>query len=144
MKRTTLSTALYVSLVFVSGTVVGGFAYRLYTMNSVLASHVPPKPDDYRRKYLDEMRSRLSLTNEQVTQMSAILDSTKTRFHDVKAKWDKDAKAKSKPELKAIQEDQVQKIKAMLSPAQQTEYDALRVEREKRRQSAKPAPPPGN
>src|SRR5262245_9033156 len=116
MKRTTLSTALYVSLVFLSGAVVGGFAHRLYTMKSVFAG---PKPDDYRRKYLEEMRGRIGLSAEQLSQVSAIMDSTKARFHEVKAKWDKEAKERSKPELKAIQEDQVQKIKAILSDVQQ-------------------------
>src|SRR5437016_7704284 len=131
MKRTTLWTTLYVSLVFLSGSVVGGFAHRLYTMNSVLASPVNPKPDDYRRKYLDEMRSRLSLSAEQLAQMSAILDSTRTRYNEVRAKWDREAKVKAKPELKAIHEDQVQKIKGILSETQQAEYDKLRIERDK-------------
>src|SRR5258706_13584950 len=136
MKRTTRSTALYVTLVFLSGAVVGGFAHRLYTMNSVLASPASAKPDDYRRKLVEEMRTRLTLSAEQLTQLSAILDSTKNRFHEVKAKWDKEAKEKAKPELKAIQEDQVQKIKGILSETQQAEYDKWRLEREKRRQQA--------
>jgi len=141
MKRKTLSTALYVSLVFLSGAVVGGFAHRLYTMNPVLASPASPKPEDYRRKYLDEMRTRLSLSAEQLTQISAILDSTKARYNEVRAKWDKEAKVKAKPELKAIHEDQVQKIKGILSEPQEAEYDKLRVEREKRRQqNSKPKP----
>jgi hypothetical protein len=140
MRRKTLSAALYVSSVFLSGAVVGGFAHRLYTMNSVLASPVSSKPDDFRRKYLDEMRTRLGLSAEKVSQINAILDSTKTRYNDVRAKWDKEAKAKAKPELKAIHEDQVHKIKEILSEAQQAEYDRFRADREKRRQqNAKPA-----
>jgi len=144
MKRTTRSTALYVTLVFLSGAIVGGFAHRLYTMNSVLASAAASKPDDFRRKLVDEMRTRLTLSSDQVTQLSAILDSTKSRFHEVKAKWDKEAKAKAKPELKAIQEDQVQKIKGILSEPQQAEYDTWRIEREKRRQQNAKPPTPGN
>jgi hypothetical protein len=144
MKRTTRSTALYVTLVFLSGAIVGGFAHRLYMMNSVLASPTAPKPDDFRRKYLDEMHTRLGLSAEQLTQLSAILDSTKSRYHEVKAKWDKEAKAKAKPELKAIQEDQIQKIKGILSETQQAEYDKLRIEREKRRQQNAKPPTPGN
>src|SRR5262245_3803969 len=114
MRRASYTTAFYLSLVFLGGAAVGGFSHRLYTMKTVLASTTAsPKPDDYRRKYLDEMRSRLTLSPEQVNQLSEILDSTKSRFHDVKAKWDKEAKLKAKPELKAIQEDQVQKIKGI-------------------------------
>ena len=139
MKRKTLPTALYVCSVFLSGAVVGGFAHRLYTMNSVLASP-GPKPEDYRRKYLDEIGKRLRLSGEQLKQVNAILDSTKARYNEVRMKWDKDAKEKAKPELKAIHEDQVHKIKEMLSATQQTEYDQFRMDREKRRQqNSKPA-----
>jgi hypothetical protein len=141
MKRRTLSTALYVGLVFLSGAVVGGFANRLYMMNPVLAGPPSPtKPEDYRRKYLDEIGSRLSLSAQQLTQVNAILDSTKARYNEVRAKWDKEAKVKAKPELKAIHEDQVHKIKEILSETQQAEYDKFRTDREKRRQqNSKPA-----
>ena len=80
------------------------------------------------------MRTRLSLTNDQVTQLSAIMDSTKARFHEVRSKWDKEAHIRAKPELKAIQEDQVQKIKEILTEAQRPEYDKYRADREKQRQ----------
>ena len=134
MKRATLSTALYVTLVFLSGAVVGGFAHRLYMVNTVFSVPVSPKPEDVRRKIVEEMRTRLSLTNDQVTQLSAIMDSTKARFHEVRSKWDKEAHIRAKPELKAIQEDQVQKIKEILTEAQRPEYDKYRADREKQRQ----------
>ena len=140
MKRTTRSTALYVALVFLSGAVVGGFAHRLYTLNTVMAGPTSAKPDEFRRKYLDELRSRLGLSEDQLTRINSILDSTKTRYDEVRAKWDKEAKVKAKPELKAIHEDQIQKVKGILSETQQAEYDKFRAEREKRRQqNAKPS-----
>ena len=134
MKRATLSTALYVTLVFLSGAVVGGFAHRLYMVNTVFSVPVSPKPEDVRRKIVEEMRTRLSLTNDQVTQLSAIMDSTKARFHEVRSKWDKEAHIRAKPELKAIQEDQVQKVKEILTEKQRPEYDKYRADREKQRQ----------
>ncbi len=134
MKRATLSTALYVTLVFLSGAVMGGFAHRLYMVNTVFSVPVSPKPEDVRRKIVEEMRTRLSLTNDQVTQLSAIMDSTKARFHEVRSKWDKEAHIRAKPELKAIQEDQVQKVKEILTEAQRPEYDKYRADREKQRQ----------
>src|ERR1043166_10348615 len=144
MKRTTLSTALYVTLVFLSGALVGGFAHRLYMVNSVFSGPATPKPEDYRRKILEEMRARLSLTNEQVTQVNAIFDATKARVHEVKAKWDDEAKIKAKPELKAITEDQAQKIKAIFSNSKGIEYDKFRAERElkRRQENAKKAAKP--
>src|SRR6266566_8224753 len=134
MKRATLSTALYVTLVFLSGAVVGGFAHRLYMVNTVFSVPTSPKPEEVRHKIVEDMRARLSLTNQQVTQLSAIMDSSKARFHEVRAKWDKEAKIRAKPELKAIQEDQVQKVKEILTEQQRPEYDRYRADREKQRQ----------
>src|SRR5690348_14645724 len=108
MKRATLSTALYVLLVFLSGAVVGGFALRLYMMNTVLAGPSSPKPDEIRRKHVEDLRRRLSLSDAQVAQLSAILDATKARYHEVKERWDRQSKEAARPELRAITDDQVQ------------------------------------
>ena len=144
MKRTTLSTALYVLLVFLSGAVVGAFAHRLYVVSTVVSA----KPDEVRHHILEEMRTRLSLNNEQVNQLNAIMDSTKARYHEVKARWEEQSRQAAKPELKAITEDQAEKIKAILSEPQRAEYEKYRAERQKRREqqhnSAKPTPPAGN
>jgi hypothetical protein len=75
MKRSTLSTAFYILLVFLSGAVVGAFAHRLYVVNTVVSA----KPDEVRHHILDEMRTRLSLSDDQVKQLNAIMDSSKSR-----------------------------------------------------------------
>jgi hypothetical protein len=143
MKRTTLSTGLYILLVFLSGAVVGDFAHRLYVVNTVVSA----KPDEVRRHILDEMRTRLSLSNEQVNQVNAIMDSTRARYHEVKERWDNQSRQAAKPELKAISEDQAGKIKAILSEPQRAEYEKYRAERQKRREqhnTIKLATPTGN
>jgi hypothetical protein len=143
MKRT-LSTAFYILLVFLSGAVVGAFAHRLYMVNTVVSA----KPDEVRHHILDEMRTRLSLSDDQVKQLNAIMDSTKARYHEVKERWDKQSKQAAQPELKAITEDQAGKIRAILSEPQRVEYEKYRAERQKRREqqrkSANPNAPPTN
>jgi hypothetical protein len=144
MKRTTLSTGLYVLLVFLSGAVVGAFAHRLYVVNTVVSA----KPDEVRHHILEEMRTRLSLSNDQVNQLNGIMDSTKARYHEVKARWEEQSRQAAKPELRAITEDQAEKIKAILSEPQRAEYAKYRAERQKRREqqrnNAKPTAPAGN
>jgi hypothetical protein len=139
MKRATLATGLYVSLVFLSGAVVGAFALRLHMVNTVVSA----KPDEVRHHILDEMHTRLSLSNDQVQQLNGILDSTKARYHEVRERWDRESRQAAKPELRAISEDQAEKIKAILSGPQRAEYEKYRAERQKRREqqrnSAKPA-----
>ena len=128
MKRPAITTTLYVLLVFASGVAVGGSAHLLYTSNSVIASSTPRAPAEYRRQLIAEMRTRLHLTSDQVSQLEPILDETRRRYQECHKKID--------PETKAIQAEQVQKIRALLSDAQQTEFEKMRAEREKSRQQA--------
>jgi hypothetical protein len=147
MKRSTLSTAFYVLLVFLSGGVVGAFAHRLYMLNSVVAGPTTPKPDEWRRGYLDLMRKRLSLDDAQITQLTAILDGTKARFHDVRTKFDKEAREKARPEMKVIQEEQVRQVNQILNETQRSEYQKLRTELDQQRREknkAKQALPRGD
>jgi len=132
MKRSGLAAALYVVLVFLSGAVVGIFAYRLYTARTVSASvGVAPKPADFRKKYVEEMTSRVHLTAEQVTQLGTILDESRNRFNE--------EHSRSKQQLAQIHEDQVQKIHEILTPAQVPEYEKYHAERERERDAREKA-----
>jgi hypothetical protein len=128
MRRSIFSTGLSLLLVFVSGAVAGVFAHRLYTMNSVQARverDRPRSPDDYRKRYVADMKTRLGLSDDQVSKLGAILDETRTRYRDLHERF--------RPEMKSIQEDQTQKIRAILTSTQQAEYETMRAERDKRR-----------
>ena len=127
MRRTTLLTGLYLALVFLSGLVLGGFGVRLYTLKTVIASN-PKTPEEFRRQYVAEMRSRLKLTDQQVTELLPILDETRKRYHELHEK--------NRPALKAIQNEQVGKIRSILNDGQRGEYEKMRAEREKLRQQS--------
>jgi hypothetical protein len=122
-KRVTIG--LYVLAVFLSGMVVGAFAQRFYAVKSVYTAPPPRNtPDEWRRKFTDEMRTRLQLDDAQMAQLEGVLDHTRTRFREVREKY--------KPEMKAIHEEQIQNIRAMLNPAQQAEYAKILEEREQK------------
>jgi uncharacterized protein YeaO (DUF488 family) len=125
MRRTSLTTGLYLVLLFLSGVAVGAFGLRLYTLNAVSASVNPRNPEEFRRRYIAELRSRLKLSDDQANRLGPILDATRQRYHDLHEQH--------KPELKAIQDEQVAKIRAILSEAQQSEYTKLLEERERHR-----------
>jgi len=126
MRRTTLLTALYLVLLFLSGVAVGAFGLRLYTLKSVSASVNPRNPEEFRRRYVAEMRNRLKLTDDQVNRLQPILDETQRRYRELHEEH--------RPQLKSIQDDQVQKIRAILNDAQQAEYTKMLEAREKQRQ----------
>jgi len=125
MRRSSLTTGLYLLLLFFSGVAVGAFGLHLYTFK-VNAGVNPRDPGEFRRRYIAELQTKLKLTDDQVKQLGPILDETRRRHHELMEKH--------RPEMKAIQDDQVQKIRAILTDSQQVEYTKLLDEREKQRQ----------
>ncbi len=114
----------YLLLVFAGGGVVGVFADRLYTVKSVRAD-VRPTPDEYRKRYVAELKSRLKLDPPQVDKLNAILESTQQSMHALHER--------EKPEMTAIHQEQVDKVHSILNEKQIVEYEKMRDEREKRR-----------
>ncbi len=127
MRRSGFAAALYVLLIFSSGVLVGMFGYRVYLGNSVSASG-RGNPEEYRRRYIADMRARLRLDSVQVTRLGTILDSIRDEYRGFREKH--------KPELQAIQDSQVRQINAILTNQQRAEYDRMREEREKLRRGA--------
>jgi len=127
-KRPIFTTRLYLALVFLSGILVGGFGVRLYTLSPVSASVNPRSPEEFKRRYIDEMHARLHLSDQQVKQLGPILGETRQRYREFHERY--------KPELKAIQNQQVGKIRSILTEGQQPEYSKMLEEREKQRQKS--------
>jgi len=119
------SIALYVGLVFVSGAVLGVFGDRLYTVTTVTkAKNAKPSPEEFRRGYLGFMQKRLGLSETQVNHLGLILDETRARMNEIHER--------AIPEQQEIQKEQSEKIRALLTPAQQAEYDLVVKERRER------------
>ena len=136
MKLTRWTVALYMALVFACGGVVGAFAYRLYTVSGVSANVGQRNPEEFRRRFMADLKMRLQLTDEQAVKLSVLMDETRSRFRDVREKFE--------PEMQKIREDQRQKISELLSPSQQAEWQKIMDERQRRRESKKgrEGPPP--
>ena len=123
------SIALYVGLVFLSGGVLGVFGDRLYTVTTVTkAKNAKLSPEEFRRGYLGFMQKRLTLTETQVTQLGLILDETRARINEVHER--------TVPEQQEIQKAQSEKIRGLLTPTQQTEYDVVIKERREKMKKA--------
>lgn len=117
---------LALCLVFVSGVVLGGLGHRYFSLREVEASR-PRRPsmEEMRKMYLQEMKDRLNLNSKQLDDLRVVLDQTDAKYKEVREKY--------RPEMQAIQDEQVTRINSLLSPEQQTEYAKLRKEREERR-----------
>jgi hypothetical protein len=128
----------YLALVFASGAAVGGFGTRLYTVSSVVANMgkgTIQSPEEMRKHLVSDMQTRLKLSDDQVLKLNLILDEARGRFHETQDKM--------RPELEAIRQNQMDSIRAMLSPDQRAAYESLIKEREERHKRSGPSHGPG-
>jgi hypothetical protein len=123
MRRSTLSIALYLFLIFASGTFVGAYGLRLYT-GTVVANTTARAAEDARRQYLAELQSRLKLTPEQLQKLQTIRDETREHARQAHETYDST--------LKQIKEHHHQTVSAMLTPQQRPEYEKFHAELEQR------------
>ncbi|MCC7497851.1 MAG: hypothetical protein IT160_09760 [Bryobacterales bacterium] len=127
MRRSNVVIGLYLLLVFLSGGAVGFFGHLLYRPSIARTATVTkPRPEELRRKRLQDMKERLKLTDGQVTRLNGIYDSTRQEFIE-----------KIRPQMKVIQQQQVDKIRAILTGEQLTEYQKMLDEAEQKRQQSK-------
>jgi hypothetical protein len=73
---------------------------------------------------VSDMRTKLTLSPEQVNKLEVILDDTKAKTKAVREQYH--------PAIAKIKEEQVERVKSILSPTQVTAYEQLVQERERR------------
>jgi hypothetical protein len=128
MLRSRFSAALYLVLVFLSGALLGGFAYRLYSVNTVTAT-VPRRPDpvEWRKRYMEEMRTQVHIDQGQDAQISQILDETRAAVNKIREQ--------EKQKYQDEQNAQIARIFQLLRPEQRPLYAKMRADREARRKA---------
>ncbi|MGA2723680.1 MAG: hypothetical protein ABSG79_14880 [Bryobacteraceae bacterium] len=131
MLKSKSSALLSLLLVFLSGVLVGGFAYRLYNVSVVAGPNNGKKadPEEARRHIVADMRVRLKLDAHQVDQLQQIFDQTRDQFHQMHDRMN--------AESQAIHTNHLEKIKTILRPDQLPLYDQWRTERERERKERK-------
>jgi hypothetical protein len=124
-------------LVFAGGALVGGLGYRFYTRQyeerPPVEGRKRPDPRDFRKKYVADMCSRLKLREDQVQKLSEIMDSTEHRFGELRKRTEGEVRKQMNGDLKVIQQEQQDNIRAILDASQRTEYEKMLAERAKRR-----------
>jgi uncharacterized membrane protein len=134
MKFSRASILFYFALVFVCGGVLGVFGQRLYSASTVLSSS--NRQEEFRKKALAEYRSRLKLTDDQVSKMGALMDETRARVGDIRKQMH--------PLYEKVHQEQTEKVREILNATQREEYDRMLKEREERqKQNGGRGPGPG-
>ena len=131
MLKSKFSALLTLLLVFLSGALVGGLAYRLYNVSVVSApgNARRPDPEEARRHIVADMRDHLKLDAGQVDQLQQIFDQTRDQFHQMHDRMN--------AEGQTLHNGQIEKVKAILRAEQLPLYEQWRAERERERQQRK-------
>jgi len=122
MTKPTRMAALYLAVVFVAGGLFGVVAHGLYSQKTARAS----SPKEFRERYVAKLQKDLSLTPEQLPQVTAILDQTGDRFRVVRERMI--------PEFDVIRQQQRAQIMALLNPEQQGKYQKILDEWRRKRE----------
>jgi peptidoglycan hydrolase CwlO-like protein len=121
MPGTRLSAALYLLIVFISGVLVGVVSHRLYATNESRVRAAPQNLDEFKRRYLADMRQKVGASDAQIAQVSRILDDTKRKFDELHAS--------EKPLRDKIQQDHLAEIRALLDDRQRAAFDKWHEQR---------------
>ena len=131
MPKSKLSALLSLLLVFSSGVLVGGVAYRLYMVNTVQSGKGQPgppqrpSPDEIKRHIITDYRDRVKMDDQQIEKLSGILDETKSQFDEIRHRWNTD--------VTTLRAKQAERIRAILRPDQVPAFEQLQAEREAQR-----------
>jgi len=83
----------------------------------------------WRRQYLDELRTSVNLTAEQLQKVNVIMDETDSSFNQMHERHHQD--------VEKIKEDYRAKLRALLTPDQLPKYEQFRTERDAKVKTSK-------
>jgi peptidoglycan hydrolase CwlO-like protein len=129
MPRTRINIVLYLILVFASGIIMGIVSHRLYATNTASANNTPQSMSEFRKRYLDGMRTKVGASEDQIVAITRTLDDTKRKFDALAAE--------EQPLHDKIQQEHIDEVKALLNEKQRIAYDNWRAERERAKLQAK-------
>ena len=117
--------ALYFTLVFVAGLIVGALGDH-YILRGRLhpENHPHQSAESFRKAIVEDLTKRLTLDSQQVAQLQQILDDSRKEFQDFRERH--------KDEMKSMHDRQHVRIMALLRPDQRVIYDKIEAERQAR------------
>jgi len=86
-------------------------------------------PEVWRRQYLDQLRTRVNLTPEQMQKINVIMDETDLSFNQTHERHHQ--------EFEKIKEEHRAKLRAILTPDQLPKYEQFRAELDAKMKASK-------
>lgn len=122
---TRLKILLVLLVVFILGGVTGASLASIYRLRGDSQEGVRGRGGNREDKIFQRMRSDLNLTEQQATEIRAILDQTRNEYRALRTEV--------RPRYDAVRQQARTRIRALLTPEQQKLFDARAAERDARR-----------
>ncbi len=133
MQISKTKVVLYLGLIFGAGAAAGVMGSMLYSSETVSAKALQVNNnDDWRKKYVESMKARLSMSEEQMNKLAETLDETRVEYRLLRNRY--------KPEMDKIHTVQVEKIKKFLKSEQMGEFEKMEREREEKMRAKEHGP----
>jgi len=114
-------TAVFFAVLLFGCGVVCGVLGQRYLSAAVVNARTA---EDFRHRYVSEMKSKLKLTQDQINRLEVILDETRAQYKAVRDE--------SRPAMLKIKEEQIRRVESILTPEQVPAYQKLVAERERK------------
>ena len=118
---------LYFLLVFAGGIATGFFGDRVFATRPVIADTAPHSAEEWKRHYIDDLKRRCALTQDQVSRVNTVLEETHKQADALRARI--------APEMTALHNQQVKEVRELLTDGQKPAYDQFRAERDAQRKA---------
>ena len=112
--------------VFLLGGVTGASLDSFYRLRGHTRGSVGDRRNGGRGDMFEKMRRDLNLSEQQATDIRAILDQTRNEYRTLRAE--------ARPRYDAVRQNARTRIRALLTPEQQKTFDAKNAERDARRE----------
>src|SRR5947199_8109418 len=119
--RTRLKIWLVLLVVFVLGSVTGAALTGLYRSRASGGDR-PESRERAMRERFERMRQELNLSEQQTTQVRAILDQTRNEYRALRTEL--------RPRFEEPRQKARARIRALLTPGQQQKFDAMVVQQD--------------
>ena len=110
--------------VFALGCLTGGFLDSAYRLKAADERRHERGGRGREEKMFERMKSDLNLSEQQATEIRAILEETRNGFRALRAE--------ARPRYDALRQNSRARIRALLTPEQQQRFDARNAERDAR------------
>jgi Spy/CpxP family protein refolding chaperone len=123
--KTRLKIWLVVVGVFLLGGITGASLDSLYRMRASSNERQEGRRHGGKEDVFERMKSDLNLSEQQATEIRAILDQTRNEYRQLRTEV--------RPRYDAVRQNARTKIRALLTPEQQQKFDAQVAEHDARR-----------